>query len=108
MKKNDQKKTEGTLTAFPESKDQVLLKEFKPRCTLPHRVIARRTKCMDGITLQSMYLVGVQCFHPMHQIPRSFLCFFFFRAEEKDGLFIGLSVGSVDANVETINTHTHK
>ncbi|CAM9772077.1 unnamed protein product, partial [Ectocarpus fasciculatus] len=51
------KKTEGTLTAFPESRDQVLLKEYKPRCTLPHRVIARRTKCMDGITLQSIYLV---------------------------------------------------
>lgn len=56
-----QKRTQGLLTAFPQSMDQVLLKEYKPRCTLPHRVIARKTKCMDGINLQSVYLVR----HPL-------------------------------------------
>lgn len=54
-----QKKTHGVLTAFPQSVDQVLLNECKPKCTIPHRVIARSTKCMDGVSEQSLYLVSV-------------------------------------------------
>ncbi|CAM9375670.1 unnamed protein product, partial [Discosporangium mesarthrocarpum] len=51
------KRTLNQPTAYPTSVDKVLVNEHAPKCTVPHRIIAEKNICMDGINNLSVYLV---------------------------------------------------